>query len=107
MSAGTESSDYGRALTRRAHVGTARDSDSSLKPAVRARGMSGLVRSAGTPTSSQAPESNTKEKKASAAGKPAGEEAEEEIDIDLDAPETEKAAIAIQNQFRRFQKKKK
>uniref|UniRef100_A0A8C9V2P4 Purkinje cell protein 4 like 1 n=1 Tax=Scleropages formosus TaxID=113540 RepID=A0A8C9V2P4_SCLFO len=45
--------------------------------------------------------------KASAAGKPAGEEAEEEIDIDLDAPETEKAAIAIQNQFRRFQKKKK
>uniref|UniRef100_A0A671KT48 Si:dkey-46i9.1 n=1 Tax=Sinocyclocheilus anshuiensis TaxID=1608454 RepID=A0A671KT48_9TELE len=32
---------------------------------------------------------------------------EEEVDIDLEAPETEKAALAIQNQFRRFQKKKK
>uniref|UniRef100_A0A3Q3M520 Si:dkey-46i9.1 n=1 Tax=Mastacembelus armatus TaxID=205130 RepID=A0A3Q3M520_9TELE len=32
---------------------------------------------------------------------------QEEIDIDLEAPETEKAALAIQNQFRRFQKKKK
>uniref|UniRef100_A0A665VHP3 Purkinje cell protein 4 like 1 n=1 Tax=Echeneis naucrates TaxID=173247 RepID=A0A665VHP3_ECHNA len=42
--------------------------------------------------------------KASAA-KP--QEQEEEIDIDLEAPETEKAALAIQNQFRRFQKKKK
>ncbi|KAL4657218.1 Purkinje cell protein 4 like 1 [Arapaima gigas] len=46
-------------------------------------------------------------KPASTAGKPTGEEVEEEIDIDLDAPETEKAALAIQNQFRRFQKKKK
>uniref|UniRef100_A0A673C8D6 Uncharacterized protein n=1 Tax=Sphaeramia orbicularis TaxID=375764 RepID=A0A673C8D6_9TELE len=35
------------------------------------------------------------------------QEQEEEIDIDLEAPETEKAALAIQNQFRRFQKKKK
>uniref|UniRef100_A0A672GY29 Uncharacterized protein n=1 Tax=Salarias fasciatus TaxID=181472 RepID=A0A672GY29_SALFA len=43
-------------------------------------------------------------KKASAV-KP--QEQEEEIDIDLEAPETEKAALAIQNQFRRFQKKKK
>lgn len=42
--------------------------------------------------------------KASAA-KP--QEQEEDIDIDLEAPETEKAALAIQNQFRRFQKKKK
>uniref|UniRef100_A0AAY4CXT6 Purkinje cell protein 4 like 1 n=1 Tax=Denticeps clupeoides TaxID=299321 RepID=A0AAY4CXT6_9TELE len=41
------------------------------------------------------------------AGKPRPEEQEEEIDIDLEAPETEKAALAIQNQFRRFQKKKK
>uniref|UniRef100_A0A3B3S6B7 Si:dkey-46i9.1 n=1 Tax=Paramormyrops kingsleyae TaxID=1676925 RepID=A0A3B3S6B7_9TELE len=40
-------------------------------------------------------------------GKPTREEPEEEIDIDLEAPETEKAALAIQNQFRRFQKKKK
>ncbi|XP_040189651.1 Purkinje cell protein 4-like protein 1 [Rana temporaria] len=34
------------------------------------------------------------------------ETVEEEIDIDLNAPETEKAALAIQNKFRRFQKKK-
>ncbi|KAF7238585.1 Purkinje cell protein 4-like protein 1 [Varanus komodoensis] len=32
---------------------------------------------------------------------------EEEIDIDLNAPETEKAALAIQGKFRRFQKRKK
>ncbi|XP_016101569.1 calmodulin regulator protein PCP4-like [Carassius auratus] len=30
----------------------------------------------------------------------------EDIDIDMDAPETEKAAVAIQSQFRKFQKKK-
>uniref|UniRef100_A0A673G667 Si:dkey-46i9.1 n=1 Tax=Sinocyclocheilus rhinocerous TaxID=307959 RepID=A0A673G667_9TELE len=48
---------------------------------------------------------NRKDIKASdSAGKP---EQEEEVDIDLEAPETEKAALAIQNQFRRFQKKKK
>ncbi|KAG9329632.1 hypothetical protein JZ751_003417, partial [Albula glossodonta] len=40
-------------------------------------------------------------------GKPGIQDQEEEIDIDLDAPETEKAALAIQGQFRRFQKKKK
>lgn len=34
-------------------------------------------------------------------------EEEEEIDIDLRAPETERAALAIQGQFRRFQKRKK
>lgn len=44
------------------------------------------------------------EKASNTAGKP---EQEEEVDIDLEAPETEKAALAIQNQFRRFQKKKK
>lgn len=33
--------------------------------------------------------------------------AEEEVDIDLTAPETEKAALAIQGKFRRFQKRKK
>ncbi|KAJ6656899.1 hypothetical protein lerEdw1_002900 [Lerista edwardsae] len=32
---------------------------------------------------------------------------EEEVDIDLNAPETEKAALAIQGKFRRFQKRKK
>ena len=47
------------------------------------------------------------EKAADSAGKPVGQEQEEDIDIDLEAPETEKAALAIQNQFRRFQKKKK
>ncbi|XP_053166538.1 calmodulin regulator protein PCP4 isoform X1 [Hemicordylus capensis] len=31
---------------------------------------------------------------------------EEEFDIDMEAPETEKAAVAIQSQFRKFQKKK-
>ncbi|XP_061213502.1 Purkinje cell protein 4-like protein 1 [Neopsephotus bourkii] len=35
------------------------------------------------------------------------EEEEEEIDIDLSAPETERAALAIQGRFRRFQKQKK
>lgn len=30
----------------------------------------------------------------------------EDIDIDMEAPETEKAAVAIQSQFRKFQKKK-
>lgn len=35
------------------------------------------------------------------------EEGEEEVDIDLTAPETEKAALAIQGKFRRFQKRKK
>ncbi|XP_077340543.1 calmodulin regulator protein PCP4 [Lithobates pipiens] len=31
---------------------------------------------------------------------------EEDFDIDMDAPETERAAVAIQSQFRKFQKKK-
>uniref|UniRef100_A0A3Q4G0T5 Purkinje cell protein 4 n=4 Tax=Pseudocrenilabrinae TaxID=318546 RepID=A0A3Q4G0T5_NEOBR len=31
----------------------------------------------------------------------------EDFDIDLDDPETEKAAVTIQSQFRKFQKKKK
>lgn len=30
----------------------------------------------------------------------------QDFDIDMDNPETEKAAVAIQSQFRRFQKKK-
>ncbi|XP_046717573.1 calmodulin regulator protein PCP4a [Silurus meridionalis] len=30
----------------------------------------------------------------------------EDFDIDLDAPETEKAAVAIQSHFRKYQKKK-
>ncbi|XP_068122134.1 calmodulin regulator protein PCP4 isoform X2 [Hyperolius riggenbachi] len=31
---------------------------------------------------------------------------EEDFDIDMGAPETERAAVAIQSQFRKFQKKK-
>ncbi|XP_019950504.1 calmodulin regulator protein PCP4 [Paralichthys olivaceus] len=30
----------------------------------------------------------------------------EDFDIDMENPETEKAAVAIQSQFRKFQKKK-
>ncbi|XP_061608729.1 calmodulin regulator protein PCP4a isoform X1 [Phyllopteryx taeniolatus] len=30
----------------------------------------------------------------------------EDFDIDMDNPQTEKAAVAIQSQFRKFQKKK-
>ncbi|XP_072515292.1 calmodulin regulator protein PCP4a [Salminus brasiliensis] len=30
----------------------------------------------------------------------------EDFDIDMGAPETEKAAVAIQSQFRKYQKKK-
>lgn len=63
--------------------------------------------STGTPNSSQTPASDNKGKVPDSAVKPPAEEQEEEVDIDLEAPETEKAALAIQNQFRRFQKKKK
>ncbi|XP_043975504.1 calmodulin regulator protein PCP4 [Gambusia affinis] len=31
----------------------------------------------------------------------------EDFDIDMEAPETEKAAVTIQSQFRKFQKKKR
>ncbi|KAM8986357.1 Purkinje cell protein 4-like protein 1 [Ara ararauna] len=41
------------------------------------------------------------------AADPKKAEEEEEIDIDLSAPETERAALAIQGKFRRFQKQKK
>ncbi|XP_072543137.1 Purkinje cell protein 4-like protein 1 [Salminus brasiliensis] len=62
--------------------------------------------------SSTDPPSSTQEARADGKGPPEKavvkpQDAEEEIDIDLDAPETEKAALAIQSQFRRFQKKKK
>lgn len=57
-----------------------------------------------SPATKQAPGPEEKGK-ASSAKK--AEEEEEEIDIDLTAPETEKAALAIQGKFRRFQKRKK
>ncbi|XP_053278793.1 calmodulin regulator protein PCP4 [Limanda limanda] len=34
-------------------------------------------------------------------------EVAEDFDIDMENPETEKAAVAIQSQFRKFQKKKR
>ncbi|XP_049633693.1 Purkinje cell protein 4-like protein 1 [Suncus etruscus] len=55
------------------------------------------------PATNQAP---SPEEKGKARGASKVEE-EEEIDIDLTAPETEKAALAIQGKFRRFQKRKK
>ncbi|XP_061462014.1 Purkinje cell protein 4-like protein 1 isoform X4 [Rhineura floridana] len=47
------------------------------------------------------------EKGKSGSAKKVVEAEEEEVDIDLNAPETEKAALAIQGKFRRFQKRKK
>ncbi|XP_068930893.1 calmodulin regulator protein PCP4 [Petaurus breviceps papuanus] len=43
--------------------------------------------------------------------KPSGEDdgqkkIQEEFQIDMDAPETERAAVTIQSQFRKFKKKK-
>ncbi|XP_078526732.1 Purkinje cell protein 4-like protein 1 [Lissotriton helveticus] len=55
-----------------------------------------------SPSQNQAPGGGQKEKVVNS-GKV---EVEEEIDIDLNAPETAKAALAIQNKFRRFQKRK-
>ncbi|XP_054978598.1 Purkinje cell protein 4-like protein 1 [Sorex araneus] len=54
------------------------------------------------PATNQAP---GPEEKGKAGGRK--KEEEEEIDIDLTAPETEKAALAIQGKFRRFQQRKK
>lgn len=56
-----------------------------------------------SPTTNQASGPEEKGK----AGHAKKAEEEEEIDIDLTAPETEKAALAIQGKFRRFQKRKK
>uniref|UniRef100_A0A8C2D1K3 Purkinje cell protein 4 like 1 n=1 Tax=Cyprinus carpio TaxID=7962 RepID=A0A8C2D1K3_CYPCA len=68
------------------------------------------LNSSDPPNSTQGPITDIKapqEKPVDKVGKNPTQEPEEEIDIDLDAPETEKAALAIQSQFRRFQKKKK
>lgn len=54
------------------------------------------------PATNQAPGPDEKGK----AGATKKVEEEEEIDIDLTAPETEKAALAIQGKFRKFQKRK-
>lgn len=56
-----------------------------------------------SPATKQAPGPEEKGK----AGSAKKAEEDEEIDIDLTAPETEKAALAIQGKFRRFQKRKK
>uniref|UniRef100_A0A3B3DAF1 Purkinje cell protein 4 n=1 Tax=Oryzias melastigma TaxID=30732 RepID=A0A3B3DAF1_ORYME len=42
-----------------------------------------------------------------AGGQEAKTDVPEDFDIDMDAPETEKAAVTIQSQFRKFQKKKR
>ncbi|XP_063296173.1 Purkinje cell protein 4-like protein 1 [Pelobates fuscus] len=62
--------------------------------------MSELRTNSELPSTNQASRSEEKDKSGNA------EKVEEEIDIDLNAPETEKAALAIQNKFRRFQKRK-
>ncbi|KAM6154300.1 Purkinje cell protein 4-like protein 1 [Erethizon dorsatum] len=59
-----------------------------------------------TKTSSATNQASGPEEKGKAGNAKKAEE-EEEIDIDLTAPETEKAALAIQGKFRRFQKRKK
>ncbi|CAI5798234.1 Hypothetical predicted protein [Podarcis lilfordi] len=58
-----------------------------------------------SPSPSEIPGQEEKDKAGSA--KKVVEAEEEEVDIDLNAPETEKAALAIQGKFRRFQKRKK
>uniref|UniRef100_A0A8D2IYS6 Purkinje cell protein 4 like 1 n=1 Tax=Varanus komodoensis TaxID=61221 RepID=A0A8D2IYS6_VARKO len=58
-----------------------------------------------SPLPGQTPHTDRQGHKAASAKKVDAEE--EEIDIDLNAPETEKAALAIQGKFRRFQKRKK
>ncbi|XP_006763226.2 PREDICTED: Purkinje cell protein 4-like protein 1 [Myotis davidii] len=57
-----------------------------------------------SPAANQAP---GPEEKGEAGNAKKAEGGEEEVDIDLTAPETEKAALAIQGKFRRFQKRKK
>ncbi|XP_044846937.1 Purkinje cell protein 4-like protein 1 isoform X1 [Mauremys mutica] len=74
------------------------------EPAAFIGGAHGALSSNESPAPSQAPGS---EEKAKAGNAKKVEEEEEEIDIDLNAPETEKAALAIQGKFRRFQKRKK
>ncbi|XP_033621858.1 Purkinje cell protein 4-like protein 1, partial [Fukomys damarensis] len=59
-----------------------------------------------TKTSPATNQASSPEEKGKAGNSKKAEE-EEEIDIDLTAPETEKAALAIQGKFRRFQKRKK
>ncbi|XP_059574201.1 Purkinje cell protein 4-like protein 1 [Alligator mississippiensis] len=68
-----------------------------------APGVMSELGSNASPSPTEAPGSQQKGK----AGDSKKVEEEEEIDIDLNAPETEKAALAIQGKFRRFQKRKK
>ncbi|XP_035871683.1 Purkinje cell protein 4-like protein 1 [Phyllostomus discolor] len=73
-----------------------------VPPAPSAAAMSELNTKT-APAANQAPGPEEKGK----AGPAKKAEEEEEIDIDLTAPETEKAALAIQGKFRKFQKRKK
>ncbi|XP_039910396.1 Purkinje cell protein 4-like protein 1 [Hirundo rustica] len=63
-------------------------------------------RSPHDPPSAEAP-GGQQQAKAGDPKKEEEEEEEEEIDIDLSAPETERAALAIQGKFRKFQRRKK
>ncbi|XP_031467280.1 Purkinje cell protein 4-like protein 1 [Phasianus colchicus] len=82
------------------HVGTA---ESERSGAERRMAMS-----ARSPDASPRPtEAAEGQQEAKAADPKRTEEEEELIDIDLNAPETERAALAIQGKFRRFQKRKK
>ncbi|EPQ16583.1 Purkinje cell protein 4-like protein 1 [Myotis brandtii] len=63
-----------------------------------------LLNTKTSPAANQAP---GPEEKGEAGNAKKAEGGEEEVDIDLTAPETEKAALAIQGKFRRFQKRKK
>uniref|UniRef100_A0A7N4Q0A0 Purkinje cell protein 4 n=1 Tax=Sarcophilus harrisii TaxID=9305 RepID=A0A7N4Q0A0_SARHA len=48
----------------------------------------------------------TNEKEKSSGENDGQKKIQEEFQIDMDAPETERAAVTIQSQFRKFQKKK-
>ncbi|XP_054568064.1 Purkinje cell protein 4-like protein 1 isoform X2 [Eptesicus fuscus] len=69
--------------------------------------VSGPALPLNTKTSPAANQAPGPEEKGEAGNAKKAEGEEEEVDIDLSAPETEKAALAIQGKFRRFQKRRK
>ncbi|XP_052561450.1 Purkinje cell protein 4-like protein 1 [Tympanuchus pallidicinctus] len=66
-----------------------------------------MAMSARSPDASPRPTEAPGGQQEAKAADPKRTEEEELIDIDLSAPETERAALAIQGKFRRFQKRKK
>ncbi|KAI4815722.1 hypothetical protein KUCAC02_005857 [Chaenocephalus aceratus] len=75
-----------------------RDKDLEQLLATTRRLESKPLRPPGTRVSSAASEENEDASKT---------DVPEDFDIDMENPETEKAAVAIQSQFRKFQKKKR